>query len=391
MLYSISNINVTFSQEQYSLSIGDSEDFSQEIDFAGVAAEDVVLSSSNSNVLDIDGFIANAVSSGNAYVLAKVNGNLVGQVKVNVRYKFSNPANIKVAENGVVSWDKSVALVDETIVAAKSYEVYYKLANDSEYKKVEPAVTENRFTLPATSGEYDIKVTALSHNTDEFDCSDTIEETVNYGAMGSLTGVVVTNEKASTVATLSWNEKENALYDVYIEGFKVASDIETNSFAYDYQRYSNATTINMEIVAKPNATIQALETTTKISLRKPTTPVLTCNDGQISFAPSAYSTKYLVQGSDDLEIELDGQTETNLPELESGIYTIRVMTQGSQGDGLVLNSNFSQVMTIAKLPTPEFSVDMSGNSAKVIFGQRAADENFKFSYGAISREIDYSS
>lgn len=381
-----SNVNVAFEEDEYTLSVGESVDFSNEIKIEGAAKEEIVLTSSNKQIIDLEEGIFKAKSSGQTYILAKYQDILVGQVKVKVRYKFSSPSNFTISESGVLSWDKSSATVEGRVVNAQRYSLSYGLVVDGQetvYDKVETST--NQYLLTKGNGVYSIKVQALAHNS-EFDSSEVVEDEINYGAMGRLENVSLTNSRTGGVATLNWKAKENALYDVYIEGFKVASNLDVNSFTYDYDIFPTAEKVSLEIIAKPNGNIQALESATQITLTKPRVPTIVYANGKIVVSECDNAAGYILKDMENIEIDLGMERESNLEGLEEGIYYVRAMAKGSKGDGLVLNSGFSQEIMVGKLPKPQFNITMDGNLVRASFGSRAANEDYRFFYGIVEEK-----
>lgn len=376
-----SSIKVNFKKDEYTLSVGEGVDFSDEIKIHGAGKQDIVLSSSNKDLIDLEEGIFKAKDSGHAYILAKYNSILVGQVKVKIKYKFSSPQNFSISQNGVLTWDKSFAMVNGQVVNAKSYAISYGLVNDGETVYQNVVTNANKFTFTSGRGVYDIKVQALAHS-DDFDPSDIIEQEINYGAMGHLENVSLTNNAVGGTAVLSWKAKENALYDVFVEGIKVKSNLNTNSFTYNYDAFPTAQRIGIEIIAKPDETIEALETATQLSLTKPNAPTLSYENGKLVIGESANAVGYKLQDDNGNSIELGQTRESILEGMELGVYNFRAMATGSQGDGLVLNSGFSERVCVGKLPIPKFDITMDGNLANVTFGERVYQENYRVFYGA---------
>ena len=383
-----SSINAKFNKDEYILSIGESVDFMQELEIAGIDEEDVVISSSNTQLIDIEAGKFVAKESGQAYILAKYQDKLVAQTKVKVRYRFSSLQNLKVSDAGVLSWDKSYLKIDSKIIEAKNYSLSYGMVVDGqETTYTTKTLSSNSFALPNGEGIYAIKLQALSHS-NEYESSDIFQGEVNHGYMGHVENITLSNNNENGNATVSWNEKEKAKFDVYIEGFKVESDITNNFFTYNFDTYQNATEIHVEIIAKANGQIGPKESSTKITLIKPQAPTITVENGVLSLSECDYATGYLLQAVNKFDMTLPlNQRTTSFAGKESGLYYVRAKTLGSQGDGLVLNSAVSESMTVAKLPTVEFDIEMVGMVAKLNFAEREYSQNVKLAYSSSSLTV----
>ncbi|MBQ8792009.1 MAG: hypothetical protein IJZ62_00095, partial [Clostridia bacterium] len=385
-----SNIKANFKQAQYTLSIGESINLSDEFNVNGVDKSKVSFESSNPDVALLSDGILKAQDSGSVYVLAKLGQDVLAQAKVQVKYKFSSPQNISVSQIGTLSWDKSYISnkEDGRVINAEKYNLSYALVTDGELEYISTTVSTNSFQLPNTKGVYKIKLQAISQ-TDEFDNSELVELSVNYGVMGALENVALTNETTGANATISWKEKTNAKYDVYVEGFMVYENFNQNRFTYDFDQYSNLSEIKVEVVAKSTSDDSSLDTSTDIIVTRLKAPELSCTGGQLSLSAIPNAKGYLLKNFNDASdiLKLDSPDSIIMEGYESGIYTFSAMAEGSNGDGLFLNSNFSSTLTFTKLEKPTYSFEMTEKGVKIIFEKSSVGVLYNISYADKSQQV----
>lgn len=396
-----SNIKANFKKSEYTLSVGEGVNFFNEFSVSGIEKAEVKIISSNPEIIDQVEDDANFVakSSGSAYILAKYNQDVVAQVKVNVRYKYSSPKNISVSKDGKLTWDESYVKSISTgaLINAAAYKLKYGLVEEGKTIKYTSATpTTNSFMLPNKQGVYSIKLQAVSYE-DEYDSSDEVTETVNFGVMGYLENVKLANHAVGSSATLRWKEKDNAVYDVYVEGFNVASGESSSEFTHDFSQYT-ANEIFVEVVAKPEVADGSLQTTTGITLYRLGAPTLSETAGTLTFSNISNATGYVLQNfndaSDIVEVGTGGQTI--LEGKESGLYTYKAKAIGNQNSISVagtgrfkgyLNSDFSSVITVAKLATPQYSYVITKTGVEITFMASAVDVNYQITYGNVTKVI----
>ena len=396
-----SNIKGEFLSKEYVLSLEEVKDFYDEFSVEGVDKEKVSLVSSDHNVLStLDGKVFKASKSGQTYIFAKYKDKTVAKAKVNVRYKLATPQNFNLSDEGVLSWDSSFVVMNGNKVEASSYQVSVGKIIDLESEVIynTEVIDECRVTL-AEEGSYSVKVTALS---DKENLDDSFEfiQTFHYGVMGVLENVefevaeIDSTNFGSQEATISWTEKENAKYDIYVEGFKLVSDSEENSYTYDYSKFKSGETVLVEIVAKDiKGGIQPSSTKINVNILKAPELKYTFNkEGKISWKNDEKASSYVLR-TVDYEGRYVYKTITdrsNLEEILEGydenIYDIIVMAVGGDEGGFYVSSPFSNELRATKIDKPEVSVEFVAvtNMVKVTFAEDEYVTDYKLSYNGIS-------
>ena len=387
-------INVNFKDEEYLLSLDESIDFFDEFNLNGKDASQFDLVSADESIVDEteDGLFV-AKSSGETFIKATFRGSVVAQVKVKVKYKFSAPSNLNIDELGRLSWTASSVSRNGKHEKARKYSLSYALIENGEVGKVttKTVTTVYEEMNHLSKGVYRVTVQALAHS-DDYQESDIVQEDVNYGAMGKIENVSLTNETLGGVATLTWSEKDSAVYDIYVEGFKVAQDLEEETFTHDYSIYPTAQTIKVEVIAKPTGEKQAVETSTHLNLSKLSTPGVSVSDGLVQLTNVSGASGYVLKGEDPVgTIELEEGT-FDFEGFEAGIYSFSALASGSKvkEDGLYLNSASSTELTVGKLPLPKYSINITNESKvmvsfeKPVFNGEEFDVVYKITCNGLS-------
>ncbi len=391
-----SNISGQFTQNEYVLSLDETINFLNEITLKGIDAEGVIFDLSNNGILqeEVRGTYK-AINSGETYIFAKSDNKTIARAKVKVKYKFSSPKNLEIDSDGTLIWDKSFIVKNGRTLFAEEYKISY-----AEYDATgtlgtinELSVMENAFTFP-NKGAFNISITALGN--DEYDNSNTITKDINNGVMGLVEGadLQVQQQIGNQLARFTWTAKENATFDIWLEGFKLISNTTENFFEFDFTRYDGGSELELLVVAN-DATGTKLSTTSKFTLAKLATPVLEYDfdgtDGAISWSGEANANSYLLSATDfDGESEVigvvnAGQIKEFLDGFDGGLYNIQVMALGqTTANGFYLNSNTSSTKTYAKLESPEVSVAFVGKTAQVTFDETHYSQNYKISFGGRS-------
>ena len=205
-----SSINGNFNKENYIVSIDETINFIDELSVKGIEKSEIVLYSSNENILtDIGKGVFQAKASGETYIFAKNSDKMVAKAKVSVKYKFSSPKNISIDENGKVTWDKSFITNGKQTSFAKEYKfTYAKLLPSGSYEERQEKILTENFFLLESQGEYKVSVQALAD--EDIESSKEIEVELNNGVVGTVQGVAlsISNNFADQIAVLSWNERE---------------------------------------------------------------------------------------------------------------------------------------------------------------------------------------
>ena len=395
------SVSGEFNQDVYVVSLDETISFFDEMDsLKGVANKDVDFSSSNETILkEEEGGSFKALQSGKTIVFAQYKGKTFAECQVIVKYKFSSPTNLKLAENGQLTWDKSYAVNGSEVLYPSQYRVEYVKLTDETAENLEnleytSVVVEDNFTFEE-KGAYSVKITALGLEEKYVDDSvTTVPQILNYGVMGYLEEVKleVSEEYSNNLAVLSWKEKENALYDIYINGFKVLSDSAENTFSYDYTLVENEEIISLIITTK-DLTGENITTSTELSLQKLIAPNLCYNisspanyNGIFFWEDVANSSKYAVGINNPISqtmtseiIEKEEIQEVYFDDLAAGFYEAQFTSIGGQNEnGFFLNSNYEEhaYMKFAKLATPNVTVTFEGNKAIFKFEEEYYNERY---------------
>ena len=406
---STSSVSGSFEEESYVVSLGDTINFYDELSsLKGVEKANVTLEVSNDDVLLVqaNGDIT-ATASGQSIVFAKYRDMVFAESEVIVKYKFTTPNNFSLQEDGTLTWDGSYALSNDNIIYAQEYLLEYAditgLESVDESTLEFTSVTVNNNFVFSNIGSYYVKLTALVRDESYVDSSDASAGTIiNYGVMGILENLSlsVSQDFGSNEATLSWDEKADAVYQVYINGFKIQEGLEENSFTYDYSLVDNAQTINVRVVAEDKNNVK-LASTTSIELTKLNSPESqygTDSENQTSyiyFEGVENATGYMlylenIGNAQTQNIALTGDdiARINLEGFESGIYSSQIISVGgnvtadeSGVAGYFLNSNPSQNVNIAKLATPSPTITFEGSVAKFEFNEDVYNDRYLIIYG----------
>ena len=396
------SVSGNFKKDSYVVSINDTINFYDELtSLEGASIGEVEIEASNSEVLQERDNTFVAVSFGKTMVFAKYNDKTFAQTEVTVKNKFSTPTNLQVDEDGALSWDNSFAYFDESLNTADDYILEY--ANITGLEEI--AIDEleiRREEISATvgfafeeAGSYYARLTA--NGNDNIDSSDPSEwKILNYNAMGLLEDVslIVSEEMANDSATLTWFEKENASYDVYIDGFKVAENLLTNSFTYDYSLVQEGQSIEIKVTASDSES-DRIASTTRLEVEKLLTPELFYNRSTTS-NPSGYLYiednqnasgfgLYLIKQSSGRSFYYNVSNEENdrifFEELESGLYSLNLKALGgSNPSGHFLNSALASTVRIAKLATPTIDVQFEGENAILTFSGDSYNNRYLITY-----------
>lgn len=389
-----SSVKGEFLNNEYILSLEDVKDFYDELQVKGVDKDKIILSSSNTKILkSTNGEDFKALSSGKAYIFAKYKNKTVAKVKVNVKYQLSSPQNFNLSTDGVLTWDKSSAVVDGKSYSAPEYKIETaQIVELDDLNYESQTITTNSIEF-SKKASYSVKITALSDN-ELVDNSKEITKVFHYGVMGVLeeTEFSADQEFGSQKATLTWAEKVDAKYDVYVEGFKLKSDITDESFTFDYSIYQANESVEVEIIAK-DANNEKFSTSTKFNVNILETPDLNYSfnkEGKLVWNNDVNCSSYKLKISDyqgdftykevtdraHLEEVLEGYTQ--------GIYDIQITAVGGENNGFYISSKPSETIRTAKLGTPQVEIEFVDNKANITFPQDDYVTDYKISYNFYS-------
>ena len=398
-----SNISGQFNLENYVVSIDDTINFFDDFSVIGTEKENIDFSTSNETILEEtqEGKFE-AKKSGETYVFAKYKEKIVAQTKVFVRYKFSSPQNIQIDANGKVTWDKSFITIGKETFFANSYHFTYSKYNEEGTLGTvkQETCTENNFTLSGI-GSYNVKIQAVGDSEKDFEPSAQIEIDLNNGVVGQVKNgrLAVSQNIKDQNATFSWespNSNKAITYDVYLEGFKIESDLTESEFSFDYSRFAGGSALELTIEAKDESGM-LLSTKTKYTLHKLSTPTVEYkfenNNGFVECNGSAKASAYKVkvtnfQGqSKILSIDSCLKFQEYLEGFDRGLYNIEVMAVG-KNNGFYLNSDTTSQMTFTKLGTPNVESNLVDNNLVVEFPQQAYSTKYRVECAGLSYIYD---
>lgn len=363
-----------FSQEKIVLDIGEQINIKSKLSLTGVDFQDIEISFSNPNILHKEGDNYIAKESGTTFVFANYNDTTLAQTQVIVNYVFSTPNIIKISKQGVLQWQESSAIVDGKVVNAKEYIV--KIDDNRQF-----IVDENKLDFAEYGfgyGRYKVQIIALDDETNYITQSQATQSvTVVYDYMSTISRlyVDVPEEYQGLETTISWDEIEDAVYDIFIDGYKINKDkLKTSSFTYDFGRFASGQ-INLNIIAY-DVNNEKIELSTPYILVKHDIAsadfMFDGVDGYLYINDSQQANGYIVHYSDNNGVSgqkiIQANQEEFLNELENGIYNISVQVLGGEKDGqYYLNSNASQSIKFAKLSMPNPTITVEGQIVEIKF------------------------
>lgn len=389
-----SSVKGEFLNKEYVLSLEDVKDFYDELEINGIDKDKIVLSSSNKNILkSTNGEDFKAVSSGQAYIFAKYKNKIVASTKVNVKYKLSSPQNFNLTTDGVLSWDKSSVVIDGDNYQASEYQIEMaQIIDFSDLSYENQTIPTNSIEFPKKAS-YSVKITAISDN-ELVDNSQEITKVFHYGVMGVLEEVNFTAnpEFGSQKATITWAEKVNAKYDVYVEGFKLESNITEETFTFDYSIYSPSESVEVEVIAK-DIKNEKFSTSTKFDVNILQTPDISYSfnkEGKLVWTNDLNASSYKLKVADYQgavsykEVTDRAQLQEVLEGYAQGIYDIQITAVGGENDGFYISSKPSDVIRTAKLGIPQVEIEFIDNKANITFPDDEYVTDYKISYNFYS-------
>ena len=391
-----------FNSDRYVLSLDESIDLYSELKMKNGDKSDVSLVLSN-DILKVDesgNFVAQ--KSGETICFASYEGQNFASCKIVVKYKFSTPTNIVVNEEGLVSWEEGSIAVNGQQTTATSYRVFIADITDltdidyQELDYVEKQTEDNSYLL-SEKGSYYIKVQALESEENFIDASEISQgQIINYGVMGMLEDVDVTvlEQRNNFSTTISWLAKDNASYDVYIEGYLIFEELLENQITYNFSATNNGDKLTVEVIAN-DLTGKNLSTTTILKLSVFDRLQINYHGAEENDQEGYMSWENLEDAEQYLFSFINNQTfgeqklirtkEENAKQvfdgLTSGGYTMYVNTLGGAFNGnLYISSHSSGGELVAKLNTPQPSITFEGSKAIVKIAEDEFNRKYKVSY-----------
>lgn len=322
------DLGCQFSQDSLTLSVG--EEFNPNEFISSDKA--LTFSIDRENVLtknEAGSFVA--TQSGRAIISAYNESVFVDSMEVYVKYKFLTPTNLKVSNDGVLTWDKSDVLVGAESVPA-TYELKIKI-NDYEYIEV---FSTNQFSFQQ-AGRYEVSVRAVGADlADASDYSKTI--TFNYDLTQGITGLTVqsSEEFGSQVATITWAGAENGV--LVVDG--VQKNVQGTSQDYDFKYFDEGEQVEIKFITTGE---QGESKTYSQTVKKLTTPIISISAGRLAWISEQGAKEYVInlstQNGEPVSQLRTKELSTVLEGVEEGIYTISYQAVAESG---YLNGNVKQ-------------------------------------------------
>lgn len=368
------NYSGAFSQEEFVYSIGQEVDFYDHLTLKGLEKDDVVLSLTG-DIATREENVFKMATSGRGLLTAKKDDQTIASAKVVVKKQFSAPQRITVNENGVVTWDETYAIFDGEVVKAGGYKIMVG--------EVEIPLITNSFILPAF-GTYSVKVKALGRGYCD-DSEYSLAQTLEYGVMGRVSNVQLTGQEnlSGGAMTLSWTGVENANYDVYVSGIRIATNITATEVEVNFANLAGGRNVEVQIVANDNRAIgeeyKHFSSTCTLSIAKPVDlqPEYITEDGEgyIRWRDGVGAINYVLSYIDlnnannsgylnsDSLFKKDGYVYSSLEGLIGGIYELRIQAKGGNNLGnYSCDSNIASITQIAKLGKTNYSYSFDDDS-----------------------------
>lgn len=369
---STSTLQGDFEKDEYVLSFGESVDFRQNFSYSGFELDSLTFNFSNSEIFQsLDNGSYQAVGYGKTEVFAYVGDEVVASTSVFVKNAFSQPQNITVSQNGVISWQESFVIYDGRQINASSYLVTIN-GQEFEVSGTTYALTER--------GAFTVSVQALGSEEDKVDPSVESEEVVlYYGVMPQPQNVQISvrEDYGSQSVTLTWQGEEgiSAFYRIAIDGIVMEERLSGNSYQFDLTNYAGGESANVVITAI-DPTGEKTETSISVQVQKLSSPqaeyYFNGQDGFLRFSHVSGASRYIIHasslsGAQDFVLDgadaSGGYLSTYLPELGGGVYNITIQAIGGRsGDVFYANSNTSGMTTFAKIATPVIETSVDGQT-----------------------------
>lgn len=376
-----------FAKEEFELSLEETINFFDYLTFENVDTENVSLSFSNDNLFNVnDNGEYTAVQSGTTFVKVMYEENLLTSCKVIVKQMFTTPTDIVVNDEGVISWKGSSAFNDNSMVSANGYIV--------EVNGVEYSVTGTSFNL-TERGEYSVRVKAQAFGKIDASAYSKIYA-INYGVLerAEITSFNVSNDFGNQEAEIEWSIVPLARYNVYLDGFKVESEITRNSVVLNFSNFYEGQSVEV-VVEAIDRTGNLLSSRNTITVQKIARPTLSYDfsggQGKVVWNGSQGATSYTIQclnrnNPSDVRViyAKANEVESALEGISSGIYTVSLQANGGRNaNGYFVNSN-TDSREFAKIAKPVVSHSILSGNLTINIEPDSYAENYLISYGDFS-------
>lgn len=338
--------SATFSESEVYISTTDTLNLYDYLSTSEFSKEEAEFKFSNSSFFDFENGIISPKTYGQTVVYVRHGGNTLDDMRVVVKKPYEQVENIKMDDNGVVTWSKVVDKFDETqdFSSPKSYKVNYIFKNPdtNESRDVEEIVNGTEFTL-LDEGRYTFKVTAVGEG--YFDNSVASEVTLYFGYMPKLQKTDFSFKKEDNV--LSWAQVSTA-YSVILNDETIVEETMENSINLSpYLENAGRYSVEILVMDSNNEKISTLSEeifVDRIDNAELTYSYSAENGGVYNVSLGENALKAVVTvGEKTFEFEEDSET---IFEGVSGINQIEVETisKDSEEDGVFMANSAKEVL-----------------------------------------------
>ncbi len=371
------NPRAEFSVKEIVLSKAETIDFLQYVKSENVNSNNLQIEIVPSNLVDKVNDTYQASTPGRGSVHIKYNGNLLASCPLIVKQKFTTPSNIKVDENGVISWDKASVYDEGAVVTASNY--ILKL-NNQDFQ-----VTGQNQYLLTEAGSYDIQVKAVGNKYIE-DSDFSSPQIINYNVMPSINiqRVDLGTFFGGQNIMIRWEAIAHAKYNIEYNGF-IISQGQSENYVDINCGGLNAGEIASVIIEVCDTNENAmLSSRTRLNLKKLGLPSLKYENGKVECQSLTGTESLMIQYI--LENGVNGVVEV-LPEefkldgLPSGSMQLNVQARGGVNyNEIYVNSDISSI-NIYKLEQPNFYYELTAQGLQLKFNNQTYIKNYKIVYG----------
>lgn len=366
---SLFSFNGKFSQDEIVLTIGDefapSDYFNASKDVEFFVDDENIVSKSESGMFT-------ALASGKTTLVAKSNGLLIDSAKVYVKYNFKTPTNLKMTNDGLLSWD-SCALVLDGRNVSPTYKVWI---NGEEY---DAPINQYQLTQAGT-----ITVKIKTNSTTRVNASPYSKEyTFVFDTIDAATGLKFVSDDnfGAQTGTLSWSGEENAVLTIG----NIQQYISGNEKVLDFSSYAE----KADIEARLYITTNDGDSKTSIkTISKLYTQEASIKDNSVFWFVSN-NVKYtlirtvnVVTGETKIVKALSNVSV--LEDLDEGIYTIsnQAIAQEGYANGDVKNFTYD----VGKVANVDAECSLSGTKLKIKF---STDSEYNKKFTVKQNDTEY--
>lgn len=344
------SFNGSFSQDEITLDIG--EEFSPKDFFS--SEKDVEFFSENENIVkknDTDLF--SALKSGKTALIAKSGDLIIDTMRVYVKYSFQTPTNIKISNDGLISWDSSAIVLD-----GKTVKPTYKVSlNGIEYN-----APTNQYQI-ANSGEYTVAVRANS--TSLVNASQYSSEiSFVFDSVTGASGITFVSDDVfgSQSGVLSWVGDGDAVLTIG----NIEQDVDGNEKTLNFSSYNENSSVDAQLKLSRDGFVSKTSTKkiTKLFTQEPS-----IKNNEVYWIASNSIKHTLIRAvnvvTGETRVVSAASNTSVLNGLGEGIYTISNQAIGLEGyaNGNVKDFNYQ----IGKVKNVDAQCQLEGTTLKVTF------------------------